>query len=196
LSFSHFPSFLPLWLIIQKFLTRLLQIWFQHTGILRWLIAVIFGSLPFFYFTLLVFSLPLFLVSNPHIGIFYSSLWAYSIDPVKEHDLISIYFEELRKLAFTREKNGQDGPKFIYTAMHGVGHPFAIEAFKSFGLPPFESVQQQQDPDPNFSTVQFPNPEEGKDSLDLAIKLAGMSSLSLSLSMAHLESRMQRRLCR
>ena len=44
--------------------------------------------------------------------------------------------------------------------MHGVGHPFAVKAFELFGLPVFMSVPEQRDPDPNFSTVKFPNPEE------------------------------------
>lgn len=51
---------------------------------------------------------------------------------------------------------------------------------KQFNLSPFVSVKEQQDPDPNFSTVKFPNPEEGKDSLDLAIKTAGSNSKIIS----------------
>jgi phosphomannomutase len=58
-------------------------------------------------------------------------------------------------------------PAFVYTAMHGVGHPFARESFEIFGLPPFHSVPTQQEPDPAFSTVPFPNPEE-KGAMDLA----------------------------
>lgn len=33
-------------------------------------------------------------------------------------------------------------------------------------------VSEQRDPDPDFPTVKFPNPEEGKSALNLAIKLA------------------------
>jgi phosphomannomutase len=51
-------------------------------------------------------------------------------------------------------------PKFCYTAMHGVGTSFARRAFETFGLPPFSSVPIQQEPDPNFPSVPFPNPEE------------------------------------
>lgn len=60
-----------------------------------------------------------------------------------------------------------DPPKFAYTAMHGIGHPFAKRVFEVFDLPPFQPVPQQQDPDPTFPTVPFPNPEE-KGALDLA----------------------------
>lgn len=43
--------------------------------------------------------------------------------------------------------------------MHGVGHEFSIEAFKSFNLKPFIPVVEQVQPDPEFPTVKFPNPE-------------------------------------
>ena len=34
------------------------------------------------------------------------------------------------------------------------------------------SVEEQEDPDPEFSTVDFPNPEEGASALDLSFKKA------------------------
>lgn len=43
-------------------------------------------------------------------------------------------------------------PTFAYTAMHGVGHPFAKRAFEAFGITPFEVVPEQRDPDPSFPT--------------------------------------------
>jgi phosphoglucomutase len=49
--------------------------------------------------------------------------------------------------------------------MHGVGTPFAIRALECFGFDAFEPVLQQITPDPNFPTVAFPNPEEGKGAL-------------------------------
>lgn len=44
--------------------------------------------------------------------------------------------------------------------MHGVGDAWAQRAFRCFSLPPLLSVQSQKDPDPEFPTVPFPNPEE------------------------------------
>lgn len=64
-----------------------------------------------------------------------------------------------------RSDNEASDLKFVYTAMHGIGTPFAKRAFECFGLPPFITVDQQIHPDPDFSTVAFPNPEEGKGSL-------------------------------
>jgi len=44
--------------------------------------------------------------------------------------------------------------------MHGVSDPFVRRAFQTFGLPSYRPVQAQQNPDPEFPTVKFPNPEE------------------------------------
>lgn len=64
-----------------------------------------------------------------------------------------------------REDNEKSNLKFVYTAMHGVGTPFAKRAFETFHLNPFYPVLEQVEPDPDFPTVAFPNPEEGKGSL-------------------------------
>ena len=49
--------------------------------------------------------------------------------------------------------SGEPRPGITYTAMHGVGLPFAQAAFKAFNLPPFTLVERQVQPDPDFSTV-------------------------------------------
>ena len=41
-----------------------------------------------------------------------------------------------------------------------------------FGLPKLIEVPEQKDPDPDFPTVKFPNPEEGAGVLELSIKAA------------------------
>ena len=60
----------------------------------------------------------------------------------------------------------------VYSAMHGVGFPFVERAFEVAKLRPFHVVTEQRDPDPEFPTVKFPNPEEGKSSLVLSMKHA------------------------
>jgi phosphomannomutase len=47
-----------------------------------------------------------------------------------------------------------------YTAMHGVGADTTRAVFAAAGLRPPVTVAQQDDPDPAFPTVAFPNPEE------------------------------------
>jgi phosphomannomutase len=57
------------------------------------------------------------------------------------------------------------------TAMHGVGGPVLVRLLARAGFPPVAVVGAQQDPDPDFSTVPFPNPEE-PGALDLLLDLA------------------------
>jgi len=59
----------------------------------------------------------------------------------------------------------------VNTSLHGVGHLFLKEAFASLNLPNVIAVEEQRDPDPDFPTLKFPNPEE-KNVLNLAIKCA------------------------
>jgi phosphomannomutase len=58
-----------------------------------------------------------------------------------------------------------------YTAMHGVGGALALEALQRAGFGRVHPVAEQQQPDPEFPTVSFPNPEE-PGALDLARALA------------------------
>lgn len=61
--------------------------------------------------------------------------------------------------------------RWVYTPMHGVGWLTAARAFAAAGLPEPATVWQQLDPDPDFPTVAFPNPEE-PGALDLAVARA------------------------
>ncbi|KAL6764775.1 phosphoglucomutase [Haematococcus lacustris] len=48
-----------------------------------------------------------------------------------------------------------------YTPLHGVGLRPLLQAFQVMGLPPPHVVPDQAQPDPDFPTLLFPNPEEG-----------------------------------
>lgn len=78
--------------------------------------------------------------------------------------------------------NGQSDMRFVYSAMHGVGYKFLEKAFEIANLKPLVPVVEQRDADPEFPTVRFPNPEEGKSSLNLSIALAEKMNCSVILA--------------
>ena len=68
----------------------------------------------------------------------------------------------------------EPGPRdlrIVYTPMHGVGGAAMLEAFTRAGFIDVHEVPGQAEPDPDFPTVAFPNPEE-PGALDLAAALA------------------------
>nr|CAD7195878.1 unnamed protein product [Timema douglasi] len=101
-------------------------------------------------------------------------------DPYSE--VWDAYFDLLRGTVVYPMVNVRSPLKFTYTAMHGVGYPYMKEAFNVVHLQPFLTVSEQRDPDPEFPTVKFPNPEEGKSALDLAIKTADTGGSTVILA--------------
>jgi phosphomannomutase len=61
--------------------------------------------------------------------------------------------------------------RYVYTPMHGVGLETARAVFADAGYPDLHVVPEQANPDPDFPTVAFPNPEE-PGAMDLALALA------------------------
>ncbi|XP_033118420.1 phosphoglucomutase-2-like isoform X2 [Anneissia japonica] len=108
-----------------------------------------------------------------------------STSPLLQHPLDEInnlYMLDVQKYCIYRDINKSSQVRFTYTPMHGVGLQYAQRAFKSFDLSPFVAVKEQSSPDPDFPTVKFPNPEEGKSALNLAMKTAEENNCSIILA--------------
>ena len=69
----------------------------------------------------------------------------------------------------------------VHTSLHGVGHATVGEAFRRAGFPAPVTVAEQAEPDPDFPTVAFPNPEE-PGALDLALARARSGPCDLVLA--------------
>lgn len=73
--------------------------------------------------------------------------------------------------SISKEKTGRDKVKIVFTSLHGTAIktiPFALE---KAGFTDVHIVEEQANPDPYFSTVKSPNPEE-PEALKMAIDLA------------------------
>lgn len=69
----------------------------------------------------------------------------------------------------------------VYTAMHGVGGRWFDAAMEAAGVRRVHRVSEQHEPDPNFPTVRFPNPEE-PGAMDLSRALADKVNADLVLA--------------
>lgn len=109
----------------------------------------------------------------------YDSAIAHAISEVKDVELGESGWEVLPESIFTEystmvetlaDSSSRD-LRIVYTAMHGVGGETIQRVFNNAGFGNFVTVDKQFDPDPNFPTVSFPNPEE-PGALDLAFDTA------------------------
>lgn len=115
------------------------------------------------------------------------SSWTHQDGAVDPYD--EVYAEYFRTLASEVRCSAipaeQRRLRFVYTAMHGVGTDFTLKSLEVFGFDRAANVAlvtEQCTPDPEFPTVAFPNPEEGKSSLDLSIKLADATGCRVILA--------------
>ncbi|MBR1472179.1 MAG: phospho-sugar mutase [Lachnospiraceae bacterium] len=83
------------------------------------------------------------------------------------------YMEELKKQILHPEviKAVADDIRIVYTPFHGTGNVPVRRILKELGFTQVYVVPEQELPDPDFTTLEYPNPEDPK-AFTLALKLA------------------------
>ena len=83
------------------------------------------------------------------------------------------YLSTLEKLVLNPEivKEQEKELKVVYTPLHGTGNTVAEKLLHRIGLQNVYVVEEQKNPDGNFPTVDYPNPEDKK-AFKLALELA------------------------
>ena len=72
--------------------------------------------------------------------------------------------------------------RIALTPMHGVGLGTALRVLDEAGFPNVSVVAEQAEPDPDFPTVAFPNPEE-PGAMDLLMTLAAQEDADVAIAM-------------
>ncbi len=83
-------------------------------------------------------------------------------------DVVEAYLE---RAASVLTEGSPRAVRVVYTPLHGVGRQTLTAAFARAGFPAPTVVAEQAEPDPDFPTVAFPNPEE-PGAMDLAFATA------------------------
>ena len=83
------------------------------------------------------------------------------------------YIKKLESLVLNPEIVKEEGKnlKVVYTPLHGTGNTIAERLLKEIGIQNLYVVPEQKEPDGNFPTVDYPNPEDPK-AFKLALELA------------------------
>ncbi|HET9233432.1 MAG TPA: phospho-sugar mutase, partial [Candidatus Eisenbacteria bacterium] len=91
------------------------------------------------------------------------------------------YFDAILALRKHPEAVPKTDPRIVYTPLHGVGGWWVKEAFARARISGLRIVPEQAEPDPDFPTVRFPNPEE-PGAMDLALAQARRANADLVLA--------------
>ncbi|EPR67323.1 phosphomannomutase [Cyclobacterium qasimii M12-11B] len=99
-----------------------------------------------------------------------------------EEDFDLFYLNEVKKLSMSPLTNlAEKDMSIVFSPIHGASGKMVPAALKVFGFENIHVVKEQIEPDGNFPTVKYPNPEE-PEALDLSIKLAKEINAELVLA--------------
>ena len=85
-------------------------------------------------------------------------------------EVLDSFIENVKKVSVPGCKAGDDY-SVVYTPLNGTGMECVTRILKEIGVDKVSTVPEQENPDGNFPTCQYPNPEF-REALDLALKLA------------------------
>ena len=108
--------------------------------------------------------------------------WQMLDESVEDSYLSAALALNTRLATLSKASEQVDGLRVVLTAMHGVGAELASRVLGAIGVADLQLVAAQREPDPDFPTVAFPNPEE-PGALDLAITLARQISADLVVAL-------------
>lgn len=93
------------------------------------------------------------------------------------------FIEKLKSLVINPEviKEQADNLKIVYTPLHGTGNMPVQRVLKELGFKNVYVVKEQEQPNGDFPTVEFPNPED-KNAFKLALNLANEVDADLVLA--------------
>ncbi len=85
-------------------------------------------------------------------------------------EVLDNFIADVKKVSVPGFKAGEDY-SVVYTPLNGTGMECVTRILKEIGVDKVSTVPEQENPDGNFPTCQYPNPEF-REALELALKLA------------------------
>ncbi|HEX4016912.1 MAG TPA: phospho-sugar mutase [Frankiaceae bacterium] len=92
-------------------------------------------------------------------------------------EILRQYLDAVTSLSLVADRS----VRIAYTPLHGVGGAVMRKAFAQAGFAVPDVVPQQAEPDPDFPTVTFPNPEE-PGATDLLLALAARAGADIAIA--------------
>lgn len=117
-----------------------------------------------------------------------TSVHPMSYDEAVEKGLLKIvgkevddaFIEAVKKVCIHPELSKRYGKdvRIIYTPLHGAGNKPVRRVLREIGFEHVDVVKEQELPDPDFSTVKYPNPED-RAAFEIAIEMAKKDDVDL-----------------
>lgn len=103
------------------------------------------------------------------------AVWQYTVSLLHLDGSASLHIQKSTAVDWQKPR------PFIYTPLHGVGGLVFPDFCRSVGIDDFTAVAEQLEPNPDFPTVSFPNPEEAG-ALDLSMQTADREGKDLIIA--------------